>query len=420
MIDDIYELVEEQYFSSGDFNGLPIYSLKDSFDIESDAFRGMIASGIEDEIITATFHGNTHINPFSGYKKSQVSELFATEEYPSHICLYPHEKKLALSDKLSNYKDSPYDLELAQGAGQLDYRTFDLSVLEYYRNDPRYCYSTDFIHGEISIEDKYYESASVPQSDQIILKTFGFAYDDDFNRYVAVFVRYLSDLSPEHQRVWAVKEIKGNIKLHPDYYASSIEGSWGTRMSIFEAFVQELKLINEMSLIIGKPKLFNNCYSSERPKEFGFLLRPTESEFNSFMLLLDKMMSDNINIKFFESDVELESEEEREDGKIIVRRKGTVQILTAWVNKYFKPVDAKPIENMIATFKKVRKLRQKPAHKVNTDSFNQDIFKKQRQIIINSYDAIRTLRMILANHPDVRKKPPEISEQLLHGDVWDI
>ena len=138
------------------------------------------------------------------------------------------------------------------------------------------------------------------------------------------------------------------------------------------------------------------------------------------MLLLDKMMSDNINIKFFENDVELESEEEREDGKIIVRRKGTVQILTAWVNKYFKPVDAKPIENMIATFKKVRKLRQKPAHKVNTDSFNQDIFKKQRQIIINSYDAIRTLRMILANHPDVRKKPPEISEQLLHGDVWDI
>ena len=144
-------------------------------------------------------------------------------------------------------------------------------------------------------------------------------------------------------------------------------------MSIFEAFVQELKLINEMSQIIGKPELFNNCYSSERPKEFGFLLRPTESEFNSFMLLLDKMMSDNINIKFFENDVELESEEEREDGKIIVRRKGTVQILTAWVNKYFQPVDAKPIENMI-----------------------------------------------LANHPLVRKNPPEISDQLLHGDVWDI
>ncbi|TOQ26810.1 hypothetical protein CGG98_25225, partial [Vibrio parahaemolyticus] len=67
--------------------------------------------------------------------------------------------------------------------------------------------------------------------------------------------RYLANLSPEHQQIWKAKEMNGSIKLHPDYYASSILGSWGTKMSIFEAFVQELELINKMSQLMGKPHL---------------------------------------------------------------------------------------------------------------------------------------------------------------------
>lgn len=420
MIDKLYAVVEDQYFGSGDFNGMPIYRLTNEFDILSTEFRDAIRNAIDQEILTARFHGNTHIRAFSSYPKEKIIELFDTEDYPSHICLYPHASRLIGSQKLAPYKDSPYDLELAKGAGQLDYRTFDLSVLEYYRNDPRYSYQTDFIHGSICIEDEFFESESVPERDQILLKTFGFAYDDDFNRYVAVFVRYLSDLSPEHQQVWAAKEIKGNIKLHPDYYASSIEGSWGTKMSIFEAFVQELKILNEMSAIIGKPTLFHNCYSAARPKEFGFLLRPTEAEFNSFVLLLDKMMSDNINKKFFENDVELESEEERADGKIVVKSKGTIQILESWLNKFFRPVDRKPIDGMLASFRKVRNLRQTPAHKVNADAFDQEHFRKQREIVVNAYDAVRTLRLIVANHPLVKANPPHISDRLFKGQIWDM
>jgi hypothetical protein len=188
--------------------------------------------------------------------------------------------------------------------------------------------------------DEYFESDTVPEHDKVLLQTFGFAYDDDLNRYVAVFLRYIANLSPEHQKVWAAKEIKGNIKLHPDYYSSSILGSWGTRMSIFRAFTEELKIINEMSNCIGKQNLFLNSYHDDTPKDFGFLLRPTQFELNNFMLLLDKMMSDNINKKFFENDVDLETEEERSDGKIIVKYKGTIQILEAWINKYFRPAES--------------------------------------------------------------------------------
>lgn len=138
------------------------------------------------------------------------------------------------------------------------------------------------------------------------------------------------------------------------------------------------------------------------------------------MLLLDKMMSDNLNKKFFEDDVDLETEEERPDGKIVVRPKGTIQILESWVNKYFKPVDRKPIDDMLDTFRKVRNLRQKPAHKVCTDVFNQEHFRKQREIVVDAYDAVRTLRLILANHPRVKRNPPEIGKHLFEGKIWDI
>jgi len=116
----------------------------------------------------------------------------------------------------------------------------------------------------------------------------------------------------------------------------------------------------------------------------------------------------------------LENEEEREDGKIVVKPKGTIQILESWVNKFFRPSDPVPIKHMIATFKKVRKLRQKPAHKVNINSFDQDIFKKQRIIVIDAYDSVRTLRMLLANHPKTKENPPQINEQLFKGEIWDI
>ncbi|EJL6785753.1 TPA: AAA family ATPase [Vibrio parahaemolyticus] len=420
MLEKICSLVEEQYFSSGDFNGYPVYKLISELDVNADDMKTIIRDGIVNEILTVEIYANTHIKAFSNVPKEKMLECFDSEEFPANMCLYIHPNKLSESEHLTKFAESPYQLELAKGKGQLDYMTFDLSVLEFYRNDPRYTYETDFIHGSICITDEYFESSSVPEKDQIILKTFGFAYDDELNRYVAVFVRYLANLSPEHQQIWKAKEMNGSIKLHPDYYASSILGSWGTKMSIFEAFVQELELINKMSQLMGKPHLFHNSFVYDRPKEFGFLLRPTVSEFNSFMLLLDKMMSDNINKKFFENDVEVESEEERSDGKVVIRPKGTIQILAAWIDKFYQTPDPEHVDNMLAAFRKVRKLRQKPAHKVNIDSFDQKLFKEQRKIIIKAYDAVRTLRLMLSNHPAVRVNPPEINDRLYKGDIWDI
>jgi hypothetical protein len=229
----------------------------------------------------------------------------------------------------------------------------------------------------------------------------------------------LSSLSPEHQQIWATKEIRGNIIIHPDYYASSILGNWGTNLSIFEAFIQELKIINEMSSLMGKSELFKKSYANDCPREFGFLLRPTVNEFNNFVLLLDKMLSDNINTKFFIGDINLEKEEQRKDGKVIVNRKGTIQLLQEWIDKYFSPSDREPIDKMFQWFRQVRKLRQTPAHSISQNTFNQNIFREQRDLMINVYQSLRTLRLIFANHPLVKVNPPQISERLLNGKISD-
>jgi len=224
-LEQIYTKVEDQYFNSGDFNGLPVRALAKDFDIRSREFRDQVREAIESDVITARVGGNPHILAFSSMPKDDVLEAFDNAADIAGVCLYPHANRLKLSPRLTAYSDRPYHFELARGHGQLEFRTFDLAVLEQYRNDPRYSYETDFIHGQIQIEDDHYQSDGVPEHDQILLKTFGFAYDGDLNRYVAVYLRYLSDLSPEHQRIWAAREVRGDMKLHPDYFETTINGS---------------------------------------------------------------------------------------------------------------------------------------------------------------------------------------------------
>lgn len=417
------DYIREFYLSSTDFNGLPVGALRKQLGLNMLAARELLEILVKSEEVDLLFgnvHPNPHIKAFSHITHEQQLEFLNELGLSDSVCVYPGKKHLRETPLDSRFEGRPFDLELALGNGQLEHRAFDLSVLEHYRNDPRYYYETDFINGSISIEDEYYESQSMPQHDQVLLQSFGFAYDKEMNRAVAVFLRYLADLSPEHQRVWHAKMLSGDYKLHPDYYRNNILGEWGTRISIFEAFTLELKVINQMAAIMGKPELFRNVFQSERPKDFGFLLRPTLAEFNAFILLLDKMLSDNMDKAFFENDVPLEVDKIRPDGKIEVRQKGTLSLLEEWVCKFFRPVDPKPLDSMFSAFRKVRRLRQKPAHAVNENIFDLAYFKEQRNIMIDAYDALRTLRLVLANHPEVRRNPPEIQEHLARGEIWDI
>jgi hypothetical protein len=409
------------YLSSRDFNGYPVFLLKREFEIGADdSVKALLADLIRNGQVTVEFgnyHPNPHIKAFPSLE-SAAQLGFLEELGPSdHFCLYPSRSALVGAPEADQYRDRPYTRELALGAGQLEFRTFDLAVLEYYRNDPRYYYSSDSIHGNIGVRNAYFKSEEMAERDQILLQTFGFAYDEDMNRAVAVFLRYLTDLSPEHQRIWAARELHSKYSLHPDYHRTSVIGDWGERISVFDAFVGELKVINEMCGLMSRPNLFRDEYA-EKPDGFEFLLRPTSKELRDFCLLLDKMMSQNINVGFFRAEVPTEGEQERPDGKIVVRQRGSISIFESWLRKKFRTPDSEALDEIFETFKFVRKLRQKPAHKIDDNAFNQEFFSEQRHLMMRAYGALRNIRLIFANHPAVRSRPPEIFPELRDGKIW--
>jgi hypothetical protein len=179
-------------------------------------------------------------------------------------------------------------------------------------------------------------------------------------------------------------------------------GEWPERPSIYESFVEEQHHINEMAVLMGRPPFWRAEFrADDRPRNFGFLLRPTLNEFNAFVHTLDRMCSDNINVTFFRNDIELDEEIQRADGRLEVRRKGSIRLLDEWLDRV-RFDDLEPRRLMIATFRRIRNLRNSPAHTLRPDEFDPTYIQQQRELMIDAYGAVRTLRLILANHPATR------------------
>ncbi len=428
--DELADNIANFFVNSNDFNGMPLSDI----DLDFEVAKQLLKQLIEDEIIVINFgdrHPNPHILAFEPESKdAQVKKLdglvFEEPTYEQFgemkvrftsisACAYPTKKHLKSIIDASKHLDSPFTRKLAFGDPQLIYFSFDLSILETYRNDPRYVFDCDDISGSISIKSEYYESDKMYERDQVFLQTFGFSYDDDMNRAVSVFLRYLSDLSPEHQQIWNAKLAKGHYRLHPDYYRSSFLGDFYEKVSIFDAFIEEISQINKMCELMGRPQLFKDDYKKTKPREFSFLIRPTLKEYNDFIHLLDKMISENISKEFFMEEIDYKREITNADGKVIIENKGTIQLLDEWLNRIRFP-DPEPRRTMINTFKETRKARMSPAHNINENVFDQQYFKDQRKAIIDAYSAIRTLRLIFTNHP--RVDGYTVPEWLFNGEIW--
>jgi hypothetical protein len=180
----VIDEVTKQYLESGDFNGYPVYALKKAFNAEDKEAKDLLRDLIRTRCIDVVFgniHPNPHIKAFSDTTAEQQIEFLENLEFSDHFCLYPSRETLSKTKQTTDYSGEPYTEQLALGGGQLDFRVFDLSVLEHYRNDPRYYYQTDFINGQISVTDEFYESELMAEHDQVLLQTFGFAHDKDLN-----------------------------------------------------------------------------------------------------------------------------------------------------------------------------------------------------------------------------------------------
>lgn len=417
--DEVLRCMTQFYLDSRDFNGIPLLRIVEELAVDKPQLKDTLANLINEGEISLNFgdlHPNPHIKAFPEEPSETQIEKLKNSELGT-ICAYPSGVRLKQVVDETQYNGRPFTARLALGEPQLAFEVFDPSVLEFYRNDPRYLYDNNEIWGHISYTDV--PSAGLPSSDQVVLQSFGFAYDSELNRAVAVFLTYLSDLSPEHQQIWNAKIVGGDYKLHPDYFDTSLLGQWADHISIFDAFGEELHHVNEMcKLMVGRPLFKNEFRGRDKPRGFGFLIRPTLKEFNEFIHLLDKAIAENINRDFFSDAVAIETEQVRRDGKVVVTRKGTIRLLEEWIESKWKLPDPEPFKDMIATFKRIRKLRQHPAHAIDEDIFDQRYFEDQRELMREAYEGIRLLRLLFANHRAVVEY--EVPDVLYSGRIRTV
>ncbi|WP_298975661.1 hypothetical protein [uncultured Roseobacter sp.] len=411
--DSILDQVVETYLQSGDFNGMGIIQLTSASDVN--AVCQLISDRMLD-LVRGDGHPNPHIKAFPAEEVGVQLEKIEKDGLAG--CLYPTPEYLS---QIGAGKDetAPYSRELMEGAPQLSHRAFDLRALEWYRNDPRFEFDVDDIHGRILQKEGTSVAGRPVVRDGLEFLEFGFAYDKDMNRAVAAFIRYLHDLPEDQQQEMKKYELEGDYNLHPDFFRTQIIGDFPERISIYDAFLQEKIQINRMCDLIRKPRLFRTEFEDfNRPRGFGILIRPTKKEFRDFALQLDQLLSDDMNAKFFEGDLAITRTLTDEDGKDVVQRKGTIQLLEEWIGSKFKPSEPALMIEMFKNFRSVRKVRQKPAHVVEDNEFDQKYVIEQRDLISAAYGAVHTLRMVLENHPLC--KSHEVPDYLREAKVWTL
>lgn len=415
--DVILKLTADQYLQSNRFNGFPVRNLLIAGKLSPDDIRHALQDLIEADKVSLVFGDifpNPHIKAFDPEPAAQQLKKLAATDF-SQVCAYPSPKHLKTIAKPGAHAREPFTRLLALGEPQLKPAYFDLHVLELYRNDPRFHFSHNDVGGDIHLSDKY--AKKIKARDNVFLQTFGFGFDKKLNRGVAVFLWYLSRLSPEHQQLWNARILRGKFYLHPDYFRTAIEGNWPEGVSLFDAFLEEQRVLNKMADAMGRKPLFRETFDEDsRPREFAFLLRPTKKEFEAFTHLLDKLLSENINKEFFAGEVTDTEEETRRDGTKVVRNKGTLRMLEEWLAQNFEADDKAKLKKALDTLKAIRGLRQKPAHGIRADEYDEKIFKRQRQLMMDAYGALRFLRKLIASHPDATNVA--VDPKVQAGKIW--
>src|SRR5438270_2734084 len=272
--EDLLAEVAQFYLESGDFNGYPV-PFGNGSNIDMDSLRTRVSSLVRSGKLYVNYgdrHENPHILAFEPEAMDKQLQKLETMSLAG-ACLYPTAAYMQTMANPSDYAGRPYTLELAQGQPQLGFHFFDLSTLETYRNDPRYYYRFD-ISGTISVHGEHFEQPTMDERDQVILQSFGLAHSKDKYWALVAFRRYLHSLSPEHQQIWKAKQEPDDLEKfapHSDYWRMSM-GDWGLKLSLFSAFLEEMKQVNKLAELMGRPPLFREEYDEDkRPRDFGYL-----------------------------------------------------------------------------------------------------------------------------------------------------
>lgn len=340
-------------------------------------------------------------------KKLSQNGAVSTREVQNDVWVYPKRPVLEPRDHLTVEDVGIYTKQLRLGGSQIELLFFDRQALDRYRQDPRFRVVEAEPSGRLHLIDKFYDSPETPDNDHVGIQSLGTAYAPDGHPVVAVILWDLGRLSIKHQNHWASHEVREVCVIDADFVAQEFEAEDIDRVSPYVAFVQELVEINILCELMGKKPLFRNTYEGQLPQNFAPITKPSWAEYGQFIHLLDKMMSDNLSNDFFRGKFELKQRETIAPGEVRVSNKGTIALLGEYLEKSWKIHTPKAKEDILATFRQIRKERQEPAHAVTNDLYDPAVVDKQRELIMKAYDAVRTLRLLFMNHRSARAYQPD-------------
>jgi hypothetical protein len=426
----ILQSIIDFYINSGDFNGMPLSRLIEEFDCEWPNLRRNLASLVKKNKISLTFpnFGNPHIKitphitpheqlvNLKSAKISIVNGIVIREDGTidtdhkmqafdgGEICAYPTEMVIRDNIDISEFNDKPFTQMLLLGAPQI-YPSlfFEIKVLERYYNDPRYLIGFDDYRGTISIADRYSDNPDTLERDKCAIE-FGLGFDSRQHRMITVTLRKLNRLPSEQQLHWKTHMIYNECQISESYYKNIIMGEFAEAegVSIYKAFIKEQVIINEMCILMRKPKLFRNTHENNRPLKFSIILVPTKENYLNFVHTLDKMLSENINKKFFKNDVELKDKITEQNGNINIKERNTISLLDEWLRKYFLIKDNEIFDKIIVPLKNIRDIRHNPAHKIIENEYHINYWVEQNEMIEKAYNSLRNIRLLFTLHPNAK------------------
>jgi hypothetical protein len=401
----ILEEIRRFFLASTDFNGITVVGLGATLSIPLSELRLDLCALLQKGRIELSFEshtGNPHIKRIPALPLADQLARLERQDFAG-ICAYPAPDVVAQAVDVQEYRDRPYTARLLLAEVQLVPVFFELSTLERYLQDPRYAYRFRDFTGSISIRGTEAER-SLREQDQVFLESFGIGYDLSRSRVVVVYLRYLHNLSAEHQQYWRTHELpRDTCTMNSDYEGASLWGRWPEFYSGYEAFLHEQAAINTLAGIMGKPPFFRKTFEQDRPDRFAPMLRPTRRNFEDFVHLLDKLLSDNINLDFFRGDVPLEEKITGDDGSVERRPLGTLVLFERWLKSRYRTADGEDAsKEVLAPFRTVRRLRQAPAHALTEDAYDPTLPRRQDELLGNVILALTKIRLIFNSHPKAR------------------
>lgn len=383
--------VIDYYIKSHDFNGLPVYNMK-NFD------RGILCDLLRDglvEVLTEKETSNPHIKGFEinspvEYQKSNLL-------HSKYSVLYPTRKAL---EGVKKDQTKPYTAAMQGGESHFKKVYFNIEVLERYANNPKFLIMDSGYRGNIYPKDEYSEDNDI---DDEYIKDYGMAYinGNQLERAVCVFICDLARLSSQKQMLWKSFELaeQCHCSVHSGFIKNLLLGEWVDDVWIFHALIEEMIIINKQCEYMGIPRLFNKTFGthySEMPDGYRNILLPTLKNYYDFILVLEKMTIHNLSYKTFQSTAEyIDSIDAFDEAG---KQKGSLTMLEEWLHKNIRTEEditaiiIKPLRN-------IRSIRQKPAHELTLNKYDIMLYQEQINLMNKTYNAIRSIRLLFSNHP---------------------